>query len=114
LREICNGLGCCLGRLVHAGVTHAPRRPTLSYSNEHRPAALFEELFWTALVRFRGQQALGGKKHEFPLYEQTLVAGFDHDHIVLDDVPAYIAYWLRGVSCICFARPNAVDTSLSL
>jgi hypothetical protein len=57
LREICNGLGCCLGRLVHVGVSKAPCRSILSYANEHRPAALFEELFWTASARFREQQA---------------------------------------------------------
>ena len=59
LREICNGLGCCLGRLVHVGILRAPCRSTLSYANEHRPAALFEDLFFTALARFRGQQGLG-------------------------------------------------------
>jgi len=64
LREICNGLACCLGRLAHVGITHAPCRSTLSYANEHRPAALFEELFWTASARFREQQALGGKRHK--------------------------------------------------
>ena len=31
LREVCNGLACCLGRLVHLGITKAPRRSTLSY-----------------------------------------------------------------------------------
>jgi len=65
LREICNGLACCLGRLVHLGILKAPCRSTLSYANEHRPAALFEELFWTASARFRQQQALGGRKHKF-------------------------------------------------
>jgi hypothetical protein len=73
LREICNGLGCCLGRLVHVGITHAPRRSTLSYANEHRPAALFEELFWTASARSREQQALGGKKHKFR-FKNTLLS----------------------------------------
>ena len=34
LREICNGLGCCLGRLVHVGIARAPRRSTLSYAND--------------------------------------------------------------------------------
>ncbi|MFB3825526.1 MAG: DUF4372 domain-containing protein [Bryobacteraceae bacterium] len=27
LREICNGLACCLGRLVHLGIAKAPCRP---------------------------------------------------------------------------------------
>jgi hypothetical protein len=72
LREICNGLACCLGRLVHLGIAKAPCRSTLSYANEHRPAALFEELFWTASGRFRGQQALGGKKHKFRFKNKLL------------------------------------------
>ena len=63
LREICNGPACCLGRLVHLGIAKAPRRCTLSYANEHRPAALFENLFWTALARFRGQPGVGSRKH---------------------------------------------------
>jgi hypothetical protein len=72
LREICNGLACCVGRLVHLGIAKAPRRSTLSYANEHRPAALFEELFWTASARFREQQALGGKKHKFRFKNKLL------------------------------------------
>ena len=72
LREICNGLGCCLGRLVHVGITKAPRRSTLSYANEHRPAALFEELFWTASARFREQQVFGGRKHKFRFKNKLL------------------------------------------
>src|SRR5215813_8888706 len=28
LREICNGLACCLGRLVHLGIAKAPSRST--------------------------------------------------------------------------------------
>ena len=62
LREICNGLSCCLGKLVHLGIAKAPHRSTLSYANEHRPAALYEELFYTVLARFREQQPLGARK----------------------------------------------------
>jgi len=72
LREICNGLECCLGRLVHLGIAKAPRRSTLSYANQHRPAALFEDVFWTALARFRDQQALGGRQHKFRFRNQLL------------------------------------------
>lgn len=72
LREICNGLACCLGRLVHLGISKAPSRSTLSYANEHRPAALFEELFWTALARFRNQQGLGSRKHKFRFKNKLL------------------------------------------
>jgi hypothetical protein len=72
LRDICNGLACCLGRLVHVGIAKAPSRSTLSYANEHRPAALFEELFWTALARFREQQGLGSRKHKFRFKNKLL------------------------------------------
>ena len=72
LREICNGLACCLGRLVHLGIARAPCRSTLSYANEHRPAALFEDLFWTVSARFREQQALGGKMHKFRFKNKLL------------------------------------------
>jgi hypothetical protein len=72
LRDICNGLACCLGRLVHLGIAKAPSRSTLSYANEHRPAALFEELFWVALARFRDQQALGARKHKFRFKNKLL------------------------------------------
>jgi hypothetical protein len=72
LREICNGLGCCLGRLVHVGIARAPCRSTLSYANEHRPAALFQDLFFTALARFRGHQGLGTRKHKFRFKNKLL------------------------------------------
>ena len=72
LREICNGLGCCLGRLVHVGIARAPCRSTLSYANEHRPASLFEDLFFTALARFRDQQGLGSRKHKFRFKNKLL------------------------------------------
>jgi Domain of unknown function (DUF4372)/Transposase DDE domain len=65
LREICNGLACSEGKLVHLGISSAPNKSTLSYANEHRPAALFEDLFYTSLNRFRGQQGLGARKAKF-------------------------------------------------
>ena len=61
LREICNGLHCCLGKLVHLGVLKAPNKSTLSYANAHRPAALFEDVFQTASKRFRDEKKLGPK-----------------------------------------------------
>jgi len=72
LREICNGLGCCLGRLVHVGISKAPCRSTLSYANQHRPAARFEDLFFTALARFREQQGLGTRQHKFRFKNKLL------------------------------------------
>jgi IS4 transposase len=61
LREICNGLACCTGKLVHLGIKDAPNKSTLSYANAKRPAALFEDLFWTSLKRFRADASFGGR-----------------------------------------------------
>jgi len=62
LREICNGLACSQGRLVHVGVGDSPCRSTLAYANGHRPAALFEAVFWETLDRFRRTGMLGHHK----------------------------------------------------
>jgi hypothetical protein len=72
LRDICNGLACCMGKLVHLGIDVAPNKSTLSYANRHRPAALYEELFYTALGRFRGQGGLGERKRKFRFKNKLL------------------------------------------
>lgn len=72
LREICNGLACSVGKLVHLGVTTAPNKSTLSYANANRPAAMYEELFYTSLKRFRGQQGLGVRKARFRFKNKLL------------------------------------------
>jgi hypothetical protein len=72
LREICNGLACSEGKLVHLGVLNAPNKSTLSYANEHRPAALYEELLHTSLGRFREQQVMGTRKAKFRFKNKLL------------------------------------------
>jgi hypothetical protein len=73
LREICNGLTCCLGKLVHLGVSKAPNKSTLSYANTHRPAALFESIFWKAMERFREKEAgIGTRKAKFRFRNKLL------------------------------------------
>ena len=72
LREICNGLACCLGKLVHLGVRRGPSKSNLSYANRHRPAALYEDLFWAMTDRFRAQGRLGARKHKFRFTNKLL------------------------------------------
>jgi hypothetical protein len=72
LREICNGLACSLGKLVHLGIGVAPNKSTLSYANRHRPAKLYEELFYTALGRFRDEKGLGVRKRRFRFKNKLL------------------------------------------
>src|SRR3990172_8013568 len=50
LREICGGLATSQGKLQHLGLAKGgPKRSTLSYANEHRPSAVFEQLYYTTL-----------------------------------------------------------------
>src|ERR1039458_4998492 len=72
LREICNGLACAEGKLVHLGIANPPNKSTLSYANQHRPAALFEDLFYTSLNRFREQEGLGARKTKFRFMNKLL------------------------------------------
>jgi hypothetical protein len=68
LRQICYGLRSCLGKLRHLGVSgvdQAPNKSTLSYANSHRPAELFEALFFSSLARFRELGRIGCRKPKF-------------------------------------------------
>jgi hypothetical protein len=65
LREICNGLACCLGKLTHLGIFKPPNKSTLSYANAHRPAALYEDLFWAVSNRLRSSGGLARRKKKF-------------------------------------------------
>jgi len=51
LREISQGLRCCLGKLQHLGMKEAPKRSTLSYANAHRSYKVYERTFYDLLVR---------------------------------------------------------------
>lgn len=53
LREICDGLSCCMGKLVHLGIEAAPKRSTLSYANAHRPWELYQTVFYHLLEKCR-------------------------------------------------------------
>ena len=72
LREICNGLACCQGKLSHLGVDKAPNKSTLSYANMHRPAAFHEALFWDTAEHFRKSTGLGARKNKFRFKNKLL------------------------------------------
>jgi len=63
LREIEGGLKSCEGKLAHLGIG-APARSSLSYANSHRPAELFEKVFY-ALFDTVSSKAVGKKKFRF-------------------------------------------------
>lgn len=73
LRLICNGLSCCLGKLKHLGISQAPSKSNLSYANQHRPATLFQQLFWKTLERFRSQSMLGPSQKPFRFKNKLLL-----------------------------------------
>ena len=72
LREICHGLACCVGKLIHVGIGRAPVRSTLSYANARRPAALFEDLFWHLAERLRSREDLGHRSTKFRFKNKLL------------------------------------------
>lgn len=73
LRIICNGLSSCLGKLKHLGLAEAPSKSGLAYANKKRPAALFQQLFWKALDRFRSQSMLGPSQKPFGFKNKLLL-----------------------------------------
>ena len=64
LREICQGLAACEGKLKHLGLSDAPKRSTLAYANEHRPWEVYQDQFYALLARCR-QAAAPGHKFRF-------------------------------------------------
>jgi hypothetical protein len=66
------GLSCCLGKLKHLGISEAPSKSNLSYANQRRPAALFQELFWKTVERFRSQSMLGPTQKPFRFKNKLL------------------------------------------
>jgi Domain of unknown function (DUF4372)/Transposase DDE domain len=73
LRIICNGLSCCLGKLKHLGISEAPSKSGLAYANRKRPSALFQQLFWKALERFRSQSMFGPSQKPFRFKNKLLL-----------------------------------------
>jgi hypothetical protein len=65
LREISNGMKCCLGKLKHLGLDEAPSRSTLSYANANRPADMYRDLFFSTYDRFVSQGHMGARKAKF-------------------------------------------------
>ena len=65
LREICGGLACCEGKLIHLGVPEAPKRSTLAYANEHRPWQLYETVFHQLLGKCQTVVGKPGSKKRF-------------------------------------------------
>ena len=69
LREICNGLACCLGKLRHLGMAKGPNKSTLSYANAHRPWQMYQDLFYNTLDWTRHQMP---GKHKFRFKNKLL------------------------------------------
>jgi hypothetical protein len=96
LREICNGLECCLGKLHHLGVSRAPNKSTLSYANAHRPAELFEDLFLKLLNTFRSAGMLGDGKHRFRFKNKLLTLDATVISLCLS---LYTCFWTTQTTC---------------
>ena len=72
LRDICNGLINCMGKLVHLGIGRVPVKSTLSYVNAHRPAKLFEDFFYATLHHFQSLGMTGKRKAKFRFHNKLV------------------------------------------
>src|ERR1700685_155637 len=54
LREICEGMLACEGKLTHLGLDKAPARSTLSDANNKRSYQVFETIYYELLNRYHG------------------------------------------------------------
>jgi hypothetical protein len=64
LREICQGLAACEGKLKHLGLSDGPKRATLAYANGHRPWEVYKDEFFALRLRCE-QAARPGHKFRF-------------------------------------------------
>jgi len=64
LREICQGLAACEGKLKHLGLSDSPKRTTLAYANGHRPWEVYQDQFYALRQRCE-QQNRPGHKFQF-------------------------------------------------
>jgi Transposase DDE domain/Domain of unknown function (DUF4372) len=53
LRELCEGLLACEGRLSHLGFDKAPAKSTLSDANNNRSYLIFEELYFSLVQQYQ-------------------------------------------------------------
>ncbi len=74
LREICNGLACCLGKLVHLGIQRKPSKSNLSYANARRPAAIYRRAVLGDARAFPRRKTSWGTAAQVPFQEQAAVA----------------------------------------
>lgn len=54
LRELCEGMLACEGKLNHLGLDRAPARSTLSDANRKRSYQVFETIYYELLKRYHG------------------------------------------------------------
>ena len=52
LRELCEGMLACEGRLTHLGLDKAPARSTLSDANSKRSYQVFETIYYELLKKY--------------------------------------------------------------
>src|SRR5260370_5524934 len=112
LRDICNGLACSEGKLVHLGITNAPNKSTLSYAQRAPPGgALRRSVLHLAepLPRTAGH---GCPQDQVPLQKQTSVVGLHHHLAVPGAVPlGEVPSGQRGREGACAAGPQRLPPS---
>lgn len=65
LREICDGIHSCSGKISHLGMLRLPTKSNLSYVNTHRSSEFFEAQFYSLLTKMQAEQFPRKKKFRF-------------------------------------------------
>lgn len=72
LQEICDGLRSVVGKAMHLGVRNLAKKSTLAYANEHRPAALFRDLFFHLSGQLGARAGRLGSGHKFRFHNRLV------------------------------------------
>jgi len=62
LREVCMGLASCESPLKHLGISTAPKKSTLAYTNANRPWELYESIFMQLLEKCQIETAAHSRR----------------------------------------------------
>jgi hypothetical protein len=126
LRETCDGLRSTVGKAVHLGIRNLAGHSTLAYANQHRPSALYRDLFFHLSAQLSAE--VGARKKRkfrfrnkllsldssvitlclslFPWADYTRTKGGVKLHLLLD----HDGYW---PSYACLTEANCADVSVA-
>lgn len=81
LREITDSMFPEARKLAHLGIRTMPRRSTLSDANARRPEKVFEDIYRSLYVRYKGELSSDSRKRQIPSWLNRLANNRFYYHI---------------------------------